>query len=539
LNGKGNSLLFAALVAYLALAFSSAGAVGAVGEVRASWALPTPPTVLVQWSPPVESNAGGTLGPFEARQTRPTESLRLGDLRLPLAVNAYTGGAPDWPARAARALTGSRAAGAATTVLLGGLLLTLAHRFLRFHGTPAAAAAAAALLATDWVFVFFKRVLGGTELLLQTAGLLVLWSLWSRRWKGGRHGTLALALGVGLGLGAKVTFVGTLVAVAAAAALTRWDRPAMKPPERVRLAWLVGLPLLAVSPLVWSAVHHALLPEGPRVVSHDTLGLQVGRLLDGATMGREAFVNLGRFFGNPTAWMADAWGTRPVSGFSALRVLALAVAVAGTALEWKNRTRSPSAALLRFLSLLVPLQVGALFALNHDLHHLAQATVPLALWTALGAERVAAELSRARSPLRTAATLLFVFPSLLAGVQQLRQTDALVRTATSRTFTADGQLALAEMLREAGVKRVVVTDYELCGVLEEVVPDVEVVHGWGAVSRGERDVAALRATVGDDHYLRVRASAPLVYNWRADDVGVRVAALSDGRSNWAELYRVE
>ena len=539
MNGKGNSLLLVALAAYAALALTAAGAVGAVGEVEASWALAKPPTVLIQWEPPVLSDAGGEAGPFEARQTRPLESFRVGEFSLPLAVNAYTGGAADWPARAARALTGSRAAGAATTVLLGGLLLALTHRFLRFHGTPAAAASVALLLATDWVFVFFKRVLGGTELLLQTAGLLVLWSLWSRRWKGGRHGSLALALGVGLGLGAKITFVATLAAFAGAALLTRWDRPAMRPPERVQLRWVIGLPLLCLSPLLISAAHHTLLPETPVLLSHDTLTLQTSRLAEGATMGRESLLNLGRFFGNPQGWLADGWGTLPVPAFSSLRLLTLAAGLAGALLEWKDRTRSPSAALLRFLSLFVPLQLALLFLLNHDLHHLAQATVPLALLVALGAERVAAELTQARSAMRTVVALSLVAPALAAGVEQLRSTDALVRTATSRTFTADGQQALAEMIAGAGVRRLVVTDYEMYGLLEQLAPNVEVVHAWGAVARGERQIEALRATVGPDHYLRIRASAPLMYNWRADDVGPRVAELSDGHANWAELYRVE
>lgn len=539
MNGKADSLLFVALAAYAALALGTVCAVGVVGEVEAAWASARPPNVLVQWDPPVESADGGAWGPLEARQTRPTELLRMGELRIPLAVNAYTGGAADWPALVVRALTGSRAAGAATTVVLGGLLLALAHRFLRFHGTPAAASAAALLLATDWSFVFFKRVLGGTELLLQTAGLLVLWSTWSRRWKGGRHGTIALALGVGFGIGAKVTFVATLGAFAVAALATRWDRPGMRPPEPMRWRWLVGIPLLCVSPLVLAAVHHALLPDGPRIVSHDTLGLQAGRLFAGSDMGRESLLNLVRFLGNPLGWMTDGWGTLPVPAPSPWRLVALAVALAGAVLEWKDRTRSPSAALLRFLSVLVPVQLAALFVLNRDLHHLAQATVPLALLTALGAERVAAELSQARSPLRRWLTLGLVAPAIFAGVSQLRQTDAIVRTATARTFTADGQAALAEMIRASGVERLVVTDYEMYGLLETLVPEVEVVHGWGAVSRRERDLDALRATIGDDAYLSVRPAAPLIYNWRAVGVGRRIAALSDGRENWAELYRVE
>ena len=537
-RGWSIGLLVACLL-YAIFATRTAREVGVVGEVDIGWALETPPQVLVGWAPPVETQAGGAAGPVAARQTRPLESLVIGTRRLPLAVNAYTGGAPDWPARAARALTGSRAAGVAVHVALGGLLLVLAHRFLRFHGTPTSAGAAALLLATDWVFVFFKRVLGGTEILLQAAGLLVIWALWSRRWKGGRHGTIALALGVGLGLGAKVTFVGTLAAFAAAAVLTRWDRPKVRPPERVNWAWLVGLPLLCVAPLAVSWLHHGALGEVPRVVSHDTLDLQLARLTSGAHLDRESFANLWRFLGNPLGWLRDAWGTPWVGALSAPRLLTLAVAAAGVALEWKSRTHSTSAALLRFLSIAVPLQIGALFLLNRDLHHLAQATVPLALLVALGADRVAGELANARSVLRAVATAALIAPAVVAGALELERTDSLVRAAQSHTFTADGQADLAAMLRANGVKKLVVTDYELYGALEQLVPEIEVVHGWGAVSRKDRSKEGLRAAAAGGHYLSVAPSQPMIYNWQVHDVGVLVGSLSDGNTTWAELYRVD
>lgn len=531
--------LCVALILYAVVALTSGRAVGVVGEVDIGWALSEPPKVLTQWAPQGTSEAGGNAGPLEARQTRPMESLVVGSTRLPLAINAYTGGAADWPARVARALTGERSAGVAVHLLLGGVLILLAHRFLRFHGTPTAAGAAALLLASDWVFVFFKRVLGGTEILLQAAGLLVVWALWSRRWKGGRHGTIALALGVGLGIGAKVTFVATLVAFGVAALLTRWDRPRVKPPERVNWVVLAGLPLICVSPLLLSWAHHHGLGEGPQVVSHDTLNLQLSRLRSGAHLDRESLENLWRFLGNSLGWLHDAWGTPYTAALSAPRVLTFAVAMAGAVLEWRTRTHSPSAALLRFLSLAVPLQVALLFLLNRDLHHLAQASVPLACLVALGADRVAGEVANQRSFLRPAVTALLIFPAVLVGVQQLSRTDAHVNAARAHTFTTNGQTALVDLLRTHHVSRLVVTDYELYGMLEQIVPEIEVTHGWGAVSRKDRSVEGLRAVAAGGHYLSVAASQPMIYNWRAVGVGVQVGVVSDGSSNWAELYRVD
>ena len=53
-------------------------------------------------------------------------------------------------------------------------------------------------------------------------------------------------------------------------------------------------------------------------------------------------------------------------------------AVFGTALAWLRRGNSPHGALLRFMSLYTPLQIGALWLANRDLHHLAQATLVVA-----------------------------------------------------------------------------------------------------------------------------------------------------------------
>jgi 4-amino-4-deoxy-L-arabinose transferase-like glycosyltransferase len=545
------TVLLGALLAYLVLAATCARAVGLVGEVAIGWALPAPPHVLVQLSPPLDTDPGE--GALRATLTRPTERLQLGPIGVPLTVNAYTGGLADWPARAARALTGSWEAGVGMHVLLGGLLLVLVHRFLLFHGTRIAAGAAAWLLATDWCFVFYRKVLGGTEILLQAAALLVLWALWSRRWKGGVHGTVAIAVGVGLGLAAKATFAATLAGFGLAALLTRWDHPALKPPARVHPGVLLGIPFLFVSPLLVAAVHHAAL-TGPTVVSHDTLGLQVARLWQsGSTRGpaREGASNLLYFFGNPLAFFASAYGAVAVPPVSVLRLLGFAAALSGIGIEWRAPARNAAGALLRFLSLAVPLQIGFLWLANHDLHHLAQATVPLVLLLALAADRLAATTAPPRSVARALAAGVFVAPLLLAGVLHLRDTDAVVATVKSPSFTEAGQAALVDALRAAHVTRLVTTDYEIYGMLDTRAPEIAYTHTWGALSRGDRDPAAILGLASGGWYLSVRASAPYTYNWSPDASSVAKAAdaaglnatavttLSDGRSTWATLYRVE
>jgi hypothetical protein len=542
-----------ALVAYVTLAVTTVREVGLVGEVAAGWALPRAPVVMVSLDPPIAADAAGAAGPLRARRTRPTESLQLGDGAIPLAVNAYTGGPADWPARAATAVFGGLTAGRAVHLALGALLIALAHRFLRFHASATAAGAAALVLATDWSFVFYRKVLGGTEILLGAAGLLVLWALWSRRWRGGAHGAPAIALGVGLGLLAKATFVATMGAIAATALLRRKDRPPTRPPAPV--PWLACALIVAacIAPLAIAAIHAAQLPADTAIPSHDTLGLQLRRLAQGFAgerPAREGLQNLAFFFGDPLAFFADAYGAARVPPLSSLRLLGFGITGVGVWMSFRDAVRSPTEALLRFLAVAAPLQVIALFLANRDLHHLAQATVPLALLIAMSAERVASAVAPPRSLARAVLTCVLVLPHVAAGVHHLRETDPVIASIRASTFTERGQAAIVRALRDAGVQRVVTSDYELYGMLEARAPELDVVHTWGAVARGANGADVLRFAKGA-HYLSVRASAPMVYNWSPDAAKVARAAaaagvravpevvVQDGGERLATLWKIE
>ncbi len=533
-----------ALAAYLVVCGATVHGVGIVGEVAIGWALPAAPTVLSHLDPARDSAV--ERGPVTIRGTRPMVSVA----GWPIAINSYTGGLADWPARLVATSIGSPAAGAAVNVALGGLFLLLAARFLRFHGTEPAAAAVAWLLATDWSFVFYRKVLAGTETLLLAAGLLVVWSLWSRRWKGGVHGTVAIALGVGLGLHAKLTFAASLAAWAVAALAMRWDRAALKPPRPVARWVLVAIPIAAALPLL--AANYALSTLGAAgTVSHDTIALQLARLSSPAAPAREGWFNLLCFFGNPTAWLSPALGAAPVPPVSLLRLVGFAVTVAGAALEWRARTPTASAALLRFLSVAVPLQVAFLFAANHDLHHLAQATPPLLLLVALGADRVAAEWAPPRSLGRWLVTALFVSPHVVAGLLHLASTDRVLATLPRSTFTEVGQAELVAALGTAGCTRLTTSDYEVYGMIEARVPSLPTVHTWAAVANGERDGVGILRTAAGGCYVSLRPTAPMIYDWHpsaaavaraAEKAGVTatlVGRLTDGEdAEWAAIYRV-
>jgi len=543
LRGRGLPGLALALAAYATLAVTTVNGVGVVGEVAIGWSPGPAPVVVTD----LATQAAGPVawGPFAASGTRPL--LSLGD--WPLAVNTYTGGLPDWPARVAAGLAGWEAAGW-VHLALGGLLLTLAHRFLRFHGTEASADAVALLLATDWAYVYYRKVLGGTEVLLGAAGLLVIWALWSRRWRGGVHGTVAIAVGVGLGLHAKLTFGATLFALAAAAALTRWDRAALKPPRAVAWWVLVAVPAVGLLPLGLANLAWGALDPTLQVPSHDTLALQLARW-GAPAPARETAENLLAFFGDPNRFFHLALRGPDRPALSWLRLLGFVVTLMGAAAAWRQRSPSPSEALLRFLSIAVPLQVAALFFANRDLHHLGQVTVPLALLVALAADRAAAALASRGSGVRRALTLLLILPHLVAGALHLRETDRVLAQLPGSTFTEAGQRKLVDLVRGSSCAAVYTTEYEIMGVLELRAPEVQVTHLWGAVARGERDGKRLLPAMRGACWLQLRPTAPMVYTWnpREDELLaaatgaevqlLRVGRLTDAKGGWATLWSVQ
>jgi hypothetical protein len=513
------------------------------------------------WSDPtLEPSAGARLGPLVASQSRPSERVQIGRVWFPLMVNAYTGGLADWPARAVHGLTGSALAVGGLNALFGALLLAAVWRLL--CGADALAAGlAVAVLATDWGFVFYRRVLGGTELLLLAAALLgvVAW----RRWRNGRRWDLLLGLALALGLHAKATFACTALAFLVAAWLTRGGRT---PGPRPRWALALGLPLLGLLPCAIAAVHHLALPEGPRLWSHDGFGMQLTRLVLGlkslvgqaGSPARESPASLGYLLGEPLLWFPAALGSPAAPRWGiAPRALGWLLVALGAVLAWRRRGRAepdPAGDLLRLLSVAVPLQLGLLWAANRDLHHLGQASVGLALLGGLGLARLARAVA-ARGGWRAAALgVALTAPLLLAGVHSCLATPAALEGAAARTVTARGQGELVALLRGAGVRQLWTSDYDLYGVFEVLAPEIELSHAWGAAS-ASRDRSALtadllRAAAGA-HWLVVRPSAPRIYDLAPDDplvqrtaaaLGLRAVlqdSLADEGGTWARLYRVE
>ena len=256
--------------------------------------------------------------------------------------------------------------------------------------------------------------------------------------------------------------------------------------------------------------------------------------------------NLMHWAGDPLAFFPTAYGSALIPRLSPWRVLGWLVVLAGVVSGWWSRHPTPHAALLRFMSVLVPLQVAALWLVARDLHHLVVTAPMVAILAGLSISTLASTVSPPRGIARTWTALLLALPWLIVGIQDARRTDEALATIPVVTFTESGQQALLTLLRGHDVERLGACDYELYGVLETRAPDIEVVHGWGAASRarGEALPGLLEQVVGG-HYLVLNASAPMIYNLRpsagalsdaAAAVGLQVEEV--GRIEGAVLYSV-
>lgn len=542
-----------ALAAILfAVAVTSIRGFGVVGEVAAAWALDDPPPVVVAvvdgapvWADPSRApNAGHrlALGPLtlDAAQARPTASVGLGPTRWPLAVNAYTGGLWDWPARAL-ATVGGPGLGQAAGALLGFGLVVGVWATLRRHGAIVGAGAAALWLATDWNFVFYRRVLGGTEVGLLVGAVLVAAGLWDRRWRGGGLAPWAIALGLAAGLHAKITFVALLSGAVVASLATRWDRGPMGPPVPVpRRTWALAAVIVAagVAPLVIAALHQGWVPADPHVRSHDFPGLQAQRLWSGLTRlatggdapSREQAANVASFLLQPLAFFTRACGAAAQPGVSVGRAIGLVIVLVGTAIAWLDRARTDADALLRWCSIAVPVAALTAFLLNRDAHHLAPTTAWMAMWAGLAIDRVAARVTPPRSDARGRLVLALTLPWVVAGVIGARRTDAVLATCTTPTVLAAGQGALVAALADTDGP-IVTVDYDLYGAVDVLAPGHRWVHGWGAMSRADDR----RATFGDLAGLArggalvvTEPSAPTIYGFSPDDADTRAILAERG-----------
>jgi hypothetical protein len=528
---------------YFTLGLMGMTEIGVVGEVAWTWMNGAADPNL----------AGGTQtdsnGLFVAANTRPMVAIRAGGFSLPLLINLYTGGLADWPAR----LVSPLGIGAVSVLhmVFGGLLIALVHRFLRFHATGLTATTAAFLLATDWVYIFHRRALGGTETLLAASSLLCLWALWSRRWAGGRHGLIALAAGVGLGLSAKFTFIFTLLALGLTALILRRDKPRLGPPLPDRWAPITAALFLPLLPLVVGFFVFALA-QLPTLATHDHIQPQLqriwGALSGGPRPARESLAALAAWTGNPLSFLSAAWGAKVPIWFSPLRTLGWALVAMGTAVAWFKPDATPRLALSRFCSVFLVLQVGIIWGVARDLHHLAVATPTLMIVAGLAFDNLAGLFAPHKSFLRRLAVVVFCMPWTWVNLLAISGTDTAMRSISRPTCSRSGQTAIIEMLTQNGATKVLTLDYESAGALDVDAPETRFIHGWPRIvtDRSSALEALLPLAVGG-HLLVISDAPPWTYNLRprplalykaAERAGVETVAVDRLPDDAAVLYAV-
>jgi hypothetical protein len=283
----------------------------------------------------------------------------------------------------------------------------------------------------------------------------------------------------------------------------------------------------------------------------------LGALQGQATPTRESLANIVSWIGDPLGFLGRAYGVEDLPSPAWLLIgLGWSVTLLGIAMVWRERHATPRDALLRLCSVVLVVGVAGLLLVARDLHHLATMSVVVAMVVGLAADQIAGRWAPPRSTRRTLASIILVSPWIMSGMMQLQQTDTVIEQIAVPTFRRDGQAALAEMITDADVQQVWVADYESMGALDLALAgeSVEVVHAWGAASLRARNregatdfgIRLLQAAAGH-HLLTVRASAPMVYNFRtrgrqleslAEQAGVRLEEVGRLKDDAGILYRV-
>ena len=486
--GTRKFVFFIGLTVVMWLSSSRLFPIGIVGEVAASW---TESPVVLQRSDPAEESILSNLGPLTLRSTRPIMSIGS----IPISTNLYTSAIPDWPSALLFALSQSSALVLGWHQMMAGLLLFLIFGTLRRELPLFHRILLTLLLASDWTFLFYKRALGGTEVWLQLGVILCLLS--ALKFHRNEDGSVLLGWGMAIGLLAKVTFVFSLLPTLLALI---WMRPQTLRLRSIAVPCilLLSLPLLTI--LAFSNTDII-------VHSHDFFTLQWERLSNVFTAtgpSRETSSNIQLWMLDPLPFFERAYQVSEIQNQWEWKALGWVVAVIVLLSQRTDTT-------LRWMSCVLAGQILLLGSIAKDLHHLAMVTPVLYIWLLF--------LVRHLPPKWT---VLFAIPWLLGNLQILATSSEVIEKVRTPTFSMQQQQRLVDLLRTHNVQSILTMDYEIYGVLEAIAPDINVTHGWGAISH-ERAGAlpGLLKTSSGGHLLVLRSSSGMIYNLRPSEENLR------------------
>lgn len=416
--------------------------------------------------------------------TRPI--LRWHD--FPFMLNVYTSAFPDWIHWLVYQITESIEVIRCSQIICATLATMMMIFWLRDHFSHSMLIVFWSLLMTDWNYLFYKKALGNTEILLQVSWmmcilpLLLNWTLKAQR--------QYLVFGLILGLWTKITFVLHLLPLIIGILWVNEQRMALF--KSLTLGIFFGL--LPGFCFIWWT-ESIDIP----IRSHDFWAMQWQRIqhaLSGQSSNvREHSSNVWLWLLDPLPFFSRAYGVAPTLWHGWGRLLGYLLTL------WiLIRTSIPDTA--RWLSVWGS-QVLVLAVVAQDLHHLAIAT-PL-LWLCI--------VYIWNHTQQKSLKFLAIGGFLLGNVWILLDTPKQINQVSTPTFSESRQTELIHMLQTHDVTRLITMDYEIFGVIEVLAPAIQVTHAWPSISIERWAVLPnLLDNYPSSHLIVLSSSMPMIYN---------------------------
>lgn len=458
--------------------------IGWVGEVTSMWG-PIPQTTL--------DAPTSCIGKFCLYPTRPIVRLDT----LPIFHNVYTASFPDWPVWMLYNLTESPTFIRFAQIGFAGSTMCLLVYMTRSYLSPLSQWFLWLWLAVDWNFLFYKKALGNTELLLQlswmTCVIALMRRISSEHRVSGSIQFFIMPLAIAVGCLCKITFVLNTLPLFIG---TYWLNPSQRRTWIVQI--LMGLVIGMIPSLLllyWTSGME--LP----VRSHDFWTLQWERVLTSLsgenTSMREQHQNGLIWLLDPLSFFEQSYGVSNPIWHGWGKVLVLLTCCALLIQQRLNRK-------MIALTVLLAVQVLSLTWIAKDLHHLAMATPLLSFWMVW-------VLQESRMSPSIQSTLC----GLWLGSQSwiLYDTPDVIESVATPTFSERSQQKLVSLLEKHSVTDLTTMDYEVYGVLEVTMPNLNVHHAWPSISTQRWN--ALPDILQDSahgHLIVLQSSTPMIYN---------------------------
>ena len=529
-----NRWVFLYILSIVAIAFYHFLPIGIVGEVSAMWGV-VPHTI--QNTETWQMGPISSVGICELQTTRPLVFCHIADWNIPISLNVYTPSVLDWP----NALVYQMFPSPTTIRLLQYTMCVLATMWIGFlllpHLQKPSGYIYIALFTSDWVYLFYKKALGNTEIALQIAIVLLGVSLLTE----GKNTHKFAIVGICIGMLAKITFVVCVIPFLLIHIYKlRTDRRNISH----TIFWIyayIAILLCASIPNICTSIWVAKHQQDILVYSHDFWDMQwqrVSMAIQGqVTSARENHDNIWLWLLDPLPFFHTAYGvaenllnTKLAVYGKCLGYLGCAIAACKTPTNIRWTKIAPISAFLLLSSLLLAL-------VAKDMHHLAMLT-PI-LWFC-----VVSIVDTSTLQPKWKYTLCLVL--LVANLDILWRSPTIINSVGTPTFAEHQQESLRDFLAKNHVRNLITMDYEIYGVLEVIAPDIQSTHLWPAIS-AERNNALphiIQQASQGNHLLVLRSSQAMMYNLQPSleklqsIAGTTQIELVDSIPNQVWLYRV-